>query len=82
MSLTGQQLLLLASEISTVQSMVLQAEAQCQQLKAAGTALYNDANLTAEFPNDGPTVKTWMTNTNTALTTLLSALSNMPPLNS
>lgn len=82
MSLTFPQIVTLGGEIASVQAQVLQVIAACNSLKTAGTTLYNDALLLTQFPTDGPAARTWMLSTNTALTTLLGALSQMPSLNS
>lgn len=82
MSLTAQQLMVLAGEISAMQNIINQTQSMCNQLKTAGTILYNDPNLLQQFPNDGPGARAWLVSTNTILTNFMAALTNLPSLNS
>jgi len=77
MALTFQQDSELMGQITGVASQILQVQNDINALKTIGTTLYQNANFVTKYPVDAPTIKTSLLNINSALNTLLAALSQI-----
>jgi hypothetical protein len=77
MPLTFQQDAALMGQISSVAAQIVQVQNSIGSLKTEGTVLYNNANLLTKYPTDGPGIRTSLLAINSALNTVLAALTQI-----
>lgn len=77
MPLTFQQDAQLMGQIGSVASQIVQVQNSVNSLKSVGTTLYNNADFVTKYPTDSVTIKASLLNINSALNTVLAALTQI-----